>query len=415
MVAPRLGAPLAAIALLASGCRPAARPPREPAHVATAPRAARIAATAAPTRLAPARPAALPGDALAGKPEEPDDDGDDADGGDDADEGAVDDSFDFEPAPDATIRLPHPLAGVSDAELEKRLVGRPGSLGSMSIGKPSAGLLFNAVRMPAGEDWTVVAPGQSWATEETVHYLETAIHAVRAKFPGTQQLSIGDISAKSGGYLSPHLSHQSGRDVDISYYYVDGARWYRRADAQNLDTARTWAFLRALITETDVELLLIDHSLQKLLRAEAEREGENGEWLDALFRGKGALPPIIRHAPGHATHLHIRFYSPIAQETGRRAYAALLRHHLVRAGAAYVVHVAKKGETLAELARRYHTTVKTIRRANNLRSNLIQAKKAYRIPQTGHAPPSIASSPITIPPRRLPPGPSAPGARTASQ
>jgi penicillin-insensitive murein endopeptidase len=275
----------------------------------------------------------------------------------------------------------------------------------MSIGKPNAGLLFNGVQMPPGDEWTVVVPGTAWATEETVEYLKTAIHSVATQFPNTPKLAIGDISARAGGYLSPHLSHQAGRDVDISYYYVDGVRWYRRANAENLDVARTWAFVRALVTQTDVELLLIDHSLQLLLRAEAERIGEDATWLDTLFRGRGALPPIIRHAPGHATHLHIRFYSPIAQETGRRAYPALYRHHLIQVGPAYVVHVAKKGDTLVELAKRYHTTVKIIRKANGLKSTKIQAKKSYRIPQPGRAPPSLVSGPVTIPPRRLPPEP----------
>jgi len=373
------------------------------------------AAALAPARPVAAAPARAPGSsepaasAEAPPSDAPRDEDETDEEGDDTDEGALDDAFDVAPPPDARIAPPHPLSGVSEAEIERRLVSRPTSLGPMSIGKPNAGLLFNAIQMPEGDAWTVVAPGQAWATEETVHYLETAIHAVTAQFPDTPRLAIGDISARGGGYISPHLSHQAGRDVDISYYYVDGVRWYRRADAQNLDVRRTWAFVRALITETDVELLLIDHSLQKLLRAEAERIHEDLGWLDTIFKGRGALPPIIRHAPGHATHLHIRFYSPIAQETGRRAYSALLRHHLIHVGPAYVVHVAKKGETLIELARRYHTTVKIIRKANGLRSSLIQARKSYRIPQPGRAPPSLASGPITIPPRRLPP--EAPAAR----
>jgi penicillin-insensitive murein endopeptidase len=161
--------------------------------------------------------------------------------------------------------------------------------------------------------------------------------------------------------------------------------------------------VRALIAHTDVEMILIDHSVQALLRAEGERAGEDREWLDGVFRGKGALPPIIRHAPGHATHLHVRFYSPIAQETGRRAYSALLRHQLIHVGPSYAVHVAKKGDTLVTLAKRYGTTVMAIRRANGLKSNLIQAKKSYRIPERGKAPPSLARGPCAIPPRRLPP------------
>ena len=99
-----------------------------------------------------------------------------------------------------------------------------------------------------GDGWTVVVGGQCFGTEETIDYLETAIHTVTSRFPDSQKLSVGDISAKTGGYLSPHLSHQAGRDVDVGYYYLDAASWYRRATAQNLDVVRTWAFVRALIT-----------------------------------------------------------------------------------------------------------------------------------------------------------------------
>jgi penicillin-insensitive murein endopeptidase len=320
-----------------------------------------------------------------------------------ADEGVADEGADVELPPEVMVRPPHPFANLSDSELEARLVDDPASLGSMSVGRPNAGLLFNGKIMPAGDGWELVDPSHAYGTEETTEYLETAIRAVRERFPDTPKLSIGHISAKGGGYLRPHVSHQAGRDVDISYYYTHGARWYRRADANNLDVARTWAFVRALVTQTDVELLLIDRSIQKLLREYAEGIGEDRAWVNALFKGDGVLPPIIRHAPGHATHLHIRFYNPIAQETGRRLYSALVRHGLVRPGAAFVVHVAKKGETLVQIAKRYGTTVPAIRRANGLKSTVIQAKKAYRIPQAGHAPPSIVAGPIAIPPRRLPP------------
>jgi len=112
---------------------------------------------------------------------------------------------------------------------------------------------------------------------------------------------------------------------------------------------------------------------------------------------------MIRHAPGHATHLHIRFYNPVAQETGRRLYSALLRHKKIVVGPAFATHVARKGDTLIELAKRYGTTVRAIKRANGLKSSKIQAKKSYRIPQTGRAPPAFSSRPVAIPPRRVPP------------
>jgi penicillin-insensitive murein endopeptidase len=228
-------------------------------------------------------------------------------------------------------------------------------------------------------------------------------------------LYIGHISAKEGGYLKPHLSHQSGRDVDISFYYVDGsAAWYARAHQKNLDVPRTWAFVKALIEETDVEMILIDHSIQRLIREHALQSGEDAAWVEQLFRGRGAERPLILHAPGHATHLHIRFYSPIAQETARRAYPHLVKHKRMTPPTSVIQHKVKKGETLGMLARKYRTTVQAIQRANGLKSTKIQAKKVYRIPRSGAAPYPV-KNPLVIPARRRAPTRSAPATREQPQ
>lgn len=316
----------------------------------------------------------------------------------------IDDGFD-EPVNTVTTgqapARPHPLASLSDAELERRAVKDVSSLGPMSIGRPSGGALFNGVQMPEGPYWTIVDAGDAWGTAETVRDLSAAISKVNDLYPGTQKLPIGHISAKKGGHLNPHLSHQSGRDVDVGYYYRDDARWYKRANADNLDLARTWVLVKALIVDSDVELILIDHSIQSLLRAHAESVGENRDWLNSLFKGRPGEPAIIRHAPGHTTHFHVRFYSPIAQETARRCVPLLVKLNLMAAPPRYVTHVARQGDTLAKLAKRYGTTIKEIQRANGLRSTLIQAKRKYLIPQSGAR--LDPTPPVLVPPRRLPP------------
>jgi penicillin-insensitive murein endopeptidase len=382
-----------AFALALTACAAAPRAPTASARVA-APAIAGRAPGEAPLAASDVTPTSAPTTEPPQEADENDEEGDDEAG----DEG------DGERPADATPLAAHPLSHVSDAEIDHRVTDDPAALGSMSIGKPNGGLLFNGVQMPEGAGWTRVDPSHEWGTEETVQYLETAIAAVDAAFPDSPKLAIGHISGKNGGYLTPHVSHQAGRDVDISYFYNGETQWYRRADANNLDTARTWAFVRALVTQTDVEMLLIDQSIQKLLRAYAEGIREDPAWLDTLFHGRAGIPPVIRHAPGHATHIHIRFYNPIAEETGRRCYVALVRHGMVHTGPQFAVHVAKKGETLAQMAKHFGTTVRAIRRANGMKSTVIQVKKAYRIPESGRAPPRIApSGPIAIPPRRLPP------------
>jgi penicillin-insensitive murein endopeptidase len=262
--------------------------------------------------------------------------------------------------------------------------------------------LFNAVQMPADDRWELVDSANAWGTLETIEYLSRAIVKVHEQFPNSPKLYIGHISARLGGQLAPHVSHQAGRDVDISYFYTAGARWYARADNHNLDLPRTWAFVRALISETDVDLLLIDHSIQNLLLAYARRIGENEEWLRDVFQGRpGKLRALVLHAKGHATHIHVRFYNPTAEESARRLHDALIKHGAVRAPVYYVSHTVKPGETLGMLSRKYNVSVKVIRSANGLRSNLIRARKTYRIPKSGGVRPR--PGPVVLPARRLPP------------
>ena len=297
---------------------------------------------------------------------------------------------------------PHPLDGKTRPELEELLANDPAALGSMSIGSPNGGALFNAVQMPPGEHYQLVDPAHAWGTQETVDALVRSIAAVERKFPGSSLLPIGHLSARRGGALSPHVSHQTGRDADVGYYYLDGGRWYARAHAKNLDRERTWTLVRTLITETDVDLILIDHSIQVLLEQYARSVGENQSWLDSIFRGvPGKLPPVIRHAKGHATHFHVRFFNPIAQETGRRMQEFLVQKRLVEPPVTHVHHKAKNGETLGMLARKYRTTVKAIQRANGLRSTKIRANKVYLIPRPSGL--KTSPHPVSVPSRRNPP------------
>lgn len=297
---------------------------------------------------------------------------------------------------------PHPLADVDDAELERRLLNTPASLGPISLGRPNSGALFNAVPMPKGPLWRVVNPRETWGTQETVDALIRCIERVAETFPDTPPLHIGDISIKRGGHLRPHSSHQSGRDVDLGFYYETQRAWYTKATTKNLDKARTWALIRAMITDTDVQAIFIDRSVQRMLRAHAEQIGEDAGWLDDIFGGPMATRrPLITHEPGHKTHIHVRFYNPIAQHTGRRVYRLLLKHQKIRPPTYYVKYKAKRGDTLGRIARKFKTTVKAIKRVNRIRKNRIYRGRTYRIPRRGGV--RMMTRPEVIPPRRLPP------------
>jgi len=319
-----------------------------------------------------------------------------------------DDEEELEPTPldplGATqARAPHPLEGWSAERLRAAVKNELATLGPMSLGQPSAGALLNGVQAESSALYELVAPSGAWGTRETIDYLAAALNKVHAVHPETPPLSLGHISAQHGGPLRPHLSHQSGRDVDISFYYLDGTRWYARATEKNLDRARTWTFVRALVTETDVEMILIDHSVQALLRRHALESGEDPAWVSGIFDGvAGKLRPIVRHAPGHATHLHVRFYNPIAQESARLAYEALVQEGIAPRLTSFVRHRARRGDTLGKLARKYGTSVRAIQQANGLRTKLLRERREYRIPIRGGRP-AVAAEPLKLPQRRLPP------------
>ena len=319
---------------------------------------------------------------------------------DDAEE-PDDGSEEAESEPVPGVARAHPLDGMSDEAVARAVATNLVSLGSMSVGTPSAGMLLNGRNAEKSELYAPVAKGTAWGTDETIRYLDAALGKVHAAIPDTPPLPLGDISAERGGPISPHVSHQSGRDLDIGYFYRGDQRWYRRGTAQNLDLERNWAFVRALVTETDVDLIFIDRSIQLLIKDYALTHGEDRAWVESLFGGSGQRA-IVRHARGHATHIHVRFFNPVAQETARRSYAALVARGIVPPVQSFLSHRVKKNETLGKIAKKYGVSVEAIKRANRLKKSLIREGRSYLIP-VAHPRPAPPSQRLAFPARRLPP------------
>ena len=250
------------------------------------------------------------------------------------------------PAPSATARPrpdpvvltavsvvppPHPLDPLSNSDLDRLLTIAPAELGCASLGQPNRGALFNGVQASDNELWEVVHPERTWATPETLSGLRRAVEAVHREFPGTPRLHLGDMSNRRGGHQRPHRSHQSGRDADIAYYYLAEQRWYQKVTEDNLDRPRTWALVRALLADPDVEYIFVDIFVQNLLKDYALSLGEDPMWLDEMFGGLARRTPApIRHTWGHRTHLHVRFRALEACRTGERLYPLLRARRLYR-------------------------------------------------------------------------------------
>jgi len=263
--------------------------------------------------------------------------------------------------------------------------------------------VINAVALPPDPRWEIAPLSDSWATSETIEYIRTAIDQVHTLFPEAPPIFIGDMSDSNGGRLKLHTTHQAGRDVDFGFYYKGGKGvWYTPGTAATLDLPRNWALVRSLLLCTDVETILLDTRIQKLLYGYALSLGEDKAWLDRVFQFvKGSKEAMICHVALHRTHYHVRFFNPVAQELGRRVYPFLIQLKKINPPVFTVPHVVRSGETLGHIAPRYGSSIRAIQQANGLGTTMIQAGRTYRIPLRGVSAPAM--KPLVLPVRKLAP------------
>ena len=165
----------------------------------------------------------------------------------------------------------------------------------------------------------------SWALPNLLSVLNRAARVVARKFPGSM-LEIGELSRKDGGRITSHLSHQSGRDADVSFYLtdLDGApirapRFLRcdgRGDGRDdptirFDDQRNWEFVRALLEDPNEEVrqIFIYAPLRARLLAYAAKVKAprqlRAKAAAAMMQPVNALP--------HDDHFHIRISCPLDQ------------------------------------------------------------------------------------------------------
>jgi hypothetical protein len=306
-------------------------------------------------------------------------------------------------APSKSPDSPAGLLDLSDEELLQRIETDPGLLGSLSIGVPGRSVLFNGVELQPNPHWTIAPNADRWATTETIAAIQSAVDTVYELFPDAPPITIGDISSQDGGHLKRHKSHQGGRDVDFGFYYLQGkGTWFAPGTAKNLDLGKNWALVRGLLTRTDVEAILLDTRVQRVLYKHALDIGEDKTWLDHVFGfARGYRDAKIVHVAGHQTHYHVRFYNAVAQELGRRAHPLLVQMNIMSPPVYTLRHVVAAGQTIGQIAVRYGTSVRAIQAANGLRTTQLRAGRAYSIPMRGAAAPK--TDPIVVPQRMLPP------------
>jgi hypothetical protein len=173
--------------------------------------------------------------------------------------------------------------------------------------------MADAVQLTPGLGYIVKKPIFAWGTPRTVHLLREAARLYTRKIHDGPPIRIGDISKRDGGPFPPHLSHQTGRDVDIGYVLKGSQSEVARfipAVSANLDRRRTWVLVDALVSTDGVAHIFMDYDVQGMLYEHAKSEGVDPERLGRLFQyphGRYSWHGMIRHWKGHHDHLHVRF------------------------------------------------------------------------------------------------------------
>jgi LysM repeat protein len=198
---------------------------------------------------------------------------------------------------------------------QKLIVWREGALvpgfGGFDADK---GVLKGGQVLRPGISYTTKPERLSWGTPKTIRNIHDAITRYKRKYPKGPKVHIGDISLARGGKFSPHVSHQTGHDVDVGYVLIDDndkeGTNFVTAGQNNLDVARSWALVKAFLDSGQVRYIFMDYQIQKILYDYALSHGVRESLLEELFqypRGKPRHYGIIRHSKGHINHFHVRF------------------------------------------------------------------------------------------------------------
>lgn len=126
--------------------------------------------------------------------------------------------------------------------------------------------------------YSYAAASSQWGTEKTIESLKSVASQFAVKKPGVN-IGIGDISFRLGGKMSPHDSHQKGKNVDIRPLRTDGSEEPVSIDDDEYSHDDTKIL---------VELLLADANVKSI-----------------LFNDKKI--PKVTYYQGHHNHLHVNF------------------------------------------------------------------------------------------------------------
>lgn len=225
-------------------------------------------------------------------------------------------------AAQADPRRPPPSGATRNQGLRRR---PPAAPASVSCGYANRGSLDHGRALRESASLRFL-PGRTlhFGTDELVGLLERSARSLHRRFGA--RLTVGDLSAHNGGPAARHRSHQSGRDVDVAFFvrratrrgvgapvalndYVSFDGQGRSADgALAFDTARNWAFVEAVLTDSRARAarVFVSSPLRALLLRWAREHGASPRVVE--LAANTLVQPA--HVSPHDNHFHVRIGCP---------------------------------------------------------------------------------------------------------
>jgi penicillin-insensitive murein endopeptidase len=200
----------------------------------------------------------------------------------------------------------------------------PASAQTVCVGRTNAGSLRNGrqleqrpyLRIKSGSE------ARSWGHVILLQLIDRAARAVAVAVPGSIAL-VGDLSAREGGPLSGHASHQAGRDADVAFLVADGRGHPVALDvfepfgaegrsllnpAHTFDAHRNWLMLREWLSDLRVVTthVFVAAELRQLLLDYGRQTPEFARYVPLAAQ-------VLHPHPAHNDHFHIRIACPTDQ------------------------------------------------------------------------------------------------------
>lgn len=199
--------------------------------------------------------------------------------------------------------------------------------GTVSLGTTSDGHLLHGARVPLdGHAHHVLHEHRGrpthYGTEEIVALVLDAAEHYAARYPG-ERIALGNFSEHEGGDIRWSRSHNSGRDADIAFPFVDedsepvtlDTLLYASSRGAALDGSghrvdfeRAWTIVEGLLTSeaAHVQWIFVYAPLKRRILQAGEALGADAELLEAARD--------VLHQPGdsapHNDHFHVRIFCP---------------------------------------------------------------------------------------------------------